>query len=278
MSDTAQTLIDHMVATGGWPEPGLLQSILEQGEAAVPPLLEVVHREATDWPEVETLRRACLLLGSLEATSAIPALIELFYRYDDDLLEDIYRALAMLGAEAVEPALAVVRDGLLGWYPRAMAANAAIEASSQEPALRARLTAALRELLAGYIARAETLDVEEIDMATSLVTDLARLADPEARALIDAATTCLIRAVTTSSKPSLLPLTCSSWSSTVCCPKIVATAGLEAWAAPRPWPSASSARCSSEVTCCSWPRSLMSTGVPCCQVLNWPANLSSTIA
>lgn len=59
----------------------MLQRILEQGEAAVPPLLEVVRREVTGWPQAETLCKA------LEATSAIPALIELFYRYDDDLLE-----------------------------------------------------------------------------------------------------------------------------------------------------------------------------------------------
>jgi hypothetical protein len=187
MSDTAQTLVEQMVAAEGWPEPQLLEEILEQGEAAIPPLLEVVRREVTDWPEAETLCQACLLLGSLGAKSAIPALIELFYRYDDDLLEDVYRALAMLGAAAVVPALAVVRDGSLGWYPRAMAANATIEGSSQEPALRGRVTATLRELLADYVARAETLDDEEIDVATSLVTDLAHLADPEARALIDAA-------------------------------------------------------------------------------------------
>jgi hypothetical protein len=187
MNDTAQTLIDQMVAAGGWPEPKLLEAILEQGETAVPPLLGVVRREVTDWPQAETLCQACRLLGSLGATSAIPVLIELFYRYDDDLLEDVYRALAVLGAEAVEPALAVVRDESPGWYPRAMAANAAFEASSQDPALRARVTAALRELLAGYIVQAETLDDEEIAMATSLVAELAQLADPEARSLIDAA-------------------------------------------------------------------------------------------
>jgi hypothetical protein len=187
MSDPAQTLMDDMLAAGEWPEPGLLQSILEQGEAAVPPLQEVVGREVKGWRQAETLRRACLLLGSLGATSAIPALIELFYRYHDYLLEDVYRALAMLGAEAVEPALAVVRDEALGWYPRAMAANAAIEASGQDAALRAQVTAALRELLAGYVARAGALNEEEISVATSLVTDLAQLADPEARSLIDAA-------------------------------------------------------------------------------------------
>jgi hypothetical protein len=37
------------------------------------------------------------------------------------------------------------------------------------------------------VARAETLNDEETSVATSLVTDLAQLADPEARALIDAA-------------------------------------------------------------------------------------------
>jgi hypothetical protein len=176
-----------MVAAEGWPEPQLLEAILEQNEEAVPPLLEIVHEKVHDLSDVQTLCHACLLLGSLEVTSAIPDLIELFYRYDSDLLEDVYRSLAVMGAKAVEPALAVVCDGSLGWYPRAMATNAAVEASSQDPALRTRVTAALRELLADYVARAETLDDEEIDMATSLVSDLAHLANPEARALIDAA-------------------------------------------------------------------------------------------
>jgi hypothetical protein len=127
------------------------------------------------------------LLGNIGATSAIPALVKLFYRYDSDMLEDVAEALVMLGTDAVEPALAAVRDGSLPWYPRAMAANAAIEAARPEPALQEHVTTVLRDLLAGYVARAEVLEDDEISTATSLVMDLAQLADAEVRDLIDAA-------------------------------------------------------------------------------------------
>jgi uncharacterized protein YecA (UPF0149 family) len=103
------------------------------------------------------------------------------------MLEDVAQALVMLGTDAVEPALAAVRDGSLPWYPRAMAANAAIEAARPDPALQEHVTTVLRDLLAGYVARAEDLKDDEISTATSLVMDLAQLADAEARDLIDAA-------------------------------------------------------------------------------------------
>jgi uncharacterized protein YecA (UPF0149 family) len=103
------------------------------------------------------------------------------------MLEDVAQALVMLGTDAVEPALAAVRDGSLPWYPRAMAASAAIEAAGPDPALQEHVNAVPRDLLAGYVARAEDLEDDEISTAISLVMDLAQLADAEARDLIDAA-------------------------------------------------------------------------------------------
>src|SRR5262249_1522043 len=78
-------------------------------------------------------------------------------------------------------------DPNLRWYARAMAGNAAIEATRDAPELRARITATLRELLADLVARESDLSDEEVSMATSLVIDLAHLADPHARELSDAA-------------------------------------------------------------------------------------------
>ncbi len=187
MTEMAQTLVEQMVAAEGWPDPQVLEDILEQGEAAVAPLLEVVEREIYDESDVDVLCHACLLLGSIGATSAIPALVELFCRYDSDLLEDVARALIMLGAEAVEPTLVAVCDGSLRWYPRAMASNAAVEAARSDPALQKHVAATLRNLLADYVARSDALEDDEVSMVTSLVMDLAQLADPEARDLIDAA-------------------------------------------------------------------------------------------
>ncbi len=187
MTEMTRTLIEQMIAAEGWPDPRVLQDILEQGDAAVAPLLEVVGREIYKESDMDVLCHACLLLGNIGATSAIPVLIELFYRYDSDLLEDVVRALIMLGTEVVEPALAAARDGSLAWYPRAMASNAAIEAARSDPALQKHVATTLRDLLADYVAQADALEDNEVSMVTSLVMDLAELADPEARDLIDAA-------------------------------------------------------------------------------------------
>ena len=61
------------------------------------------------------------------------------------------------------------------------------EIEAQLHALFAEHDPALRDLLADYVARAEDLADDEISAATSFVMDLAQLADPKARGLIDAA-------------------------------------------------------------------------------------------
>jgi hypothetical protein len=111
----------------------------------------------------------------------------LFRRFDGDVLEVYARALAMFGADAIEPALDVMRDPSLGWYQRAMASNAAIDAAGDNPALRARVSTGLRALLADYLTRSTTLDDNDCEVVTSVVSDLAGLADPESRPLIEAA-------------------------------------------------------------------------------------------
>jgi hypothetical protein len=68
-----------------------------------------------------------------------------------------------------------------------MALQAAEQASRDDPALRTRVAEALRGLLADLVARAPDLDEDDKEMASSLVTDLAELADPLARDLIQSA-------------------------------------------------------------------------------------------
>jgi hypothetical protein len=92
----------------------------------------------------------------------------------------------LLGAPAAEPALTVLRDTSLDWYPRTEASTAAILAAGNDPELRERVAATLRELLAGYVDRPDGLEDDDHDMASSLVADLTHLADPEARELIAA--------------------------------------------------------------------------------------------
>ena len=187
-ADTARDLVVHMVAAGEWPEPGLLEEVLAKGETAVEPLREVVRRDVHGWPEEAPLCFAIDMLGTLGAMAAIPDLIQLFYHYDNETLQSASGTLGLLGQPAVEPALTVLRDTSLEWYPRTEASTAAILAAGDDAGLRERVAATLRELLAGYLERADEFeDDDDYDMASSLVADLTHLADPQARELIAAA-------------------------------------------------------------------------------------------
>jgi hypothetical protein len=187
VEETAQALVNRLVAAGEWPEPGLLEAILARGAEAREPLLEVIRREPQGWPEDAPIGFATDLLGSLRDPAALPDMLELFRRFDDEMLESVYSAVGALGPAAIEPALAVARDRTLGWYPRAMAVNAAIRAAGDDLVSRARIAEVLREELAGFLARAEELEDDDFDLVSSLVCDLTDLADPAARDLILAA-------------------------------------------------------------------------------------------
>jgi hypothetical protein len=178
-----QELVDQLVAAEEWPDPNLLQAILDRGEAGIEPLIAVLETDDANYAK----DYATQILGSLGATQAIPVVAGLFRRFDGDVLELYMRALAMFGAEAIEPALEVVRDPALRWYQRAMASNAAVDAAGDDPALRLRVSAELRTLLADYLGRITTLNAADSEVVTSLVVDLAGLADPESRPLIEAA-------------------------------------------------------------------------------------------
>lgn len=188
MNNEAQELVDQMVAAEGWPKPELLEAILEQGEEAVDPLLEVLrgdrYEEDIVWASVD---HTAQLLASLEATSTIPAVVEQFYRYDTDILEGVSDGLGMFGPAAIEPALEVVADESLRWYPRVRASSAAIGAAGDDPQLRDHVAAELRKLLREYMERDAKLGSETRDMASWLVYQLSRMADPQARELIHTA-------------------------------------------------------------------------------------------
>jgi hypothetical protein len=186
-STTARALVDELVAAGEWPTPQLLEDILGQGEEAVEPLREVVRRDVHGWPDEAPLCFAIDLLGSLGAMQAIPDLVDLFRRYDNETLQSASATLGVFGAAAVDAMLPLVREDSLDWYQRSEASTAAILAAGEDVELRERVAATLREILAADVARASELDEDEKEWAASVVTDLTHMADPKARELIQAA-------------------------------------------------------------------------------------------
>jgi hypothetical protein len=187
MSDTARELVERLVAAGEWPEPQLLEDILAHGEAAVEPLREVVRHEVHGWPEEAPLCFAIDLLGGLGAVVAVPDLVALFSRHDNETLQSASTTLGCFGEAAFEALLGIVREPSRSTFQRAEAITGALLAAAGSPELRGRVAAALREVLADYVARAADLTDEESEMASFIVADLSQLADPHARETIDAA-------------------------------------------------------------------------------------------
>jgi hypothetical protein len=248
MSEPAKALVQKLVEAGEWPAPALLEEILAQGPEAVGPLLEVVQSRPHGWPAEAPLDHAVILLCILRPPEALQPLVELLRHYHNETAETVSEHAWVFEGAVIEPALEVLRDAGLIWYSRSAAGELAIRAAGKDPNLRGQVAAALRELLAQYLARApevkremeearaaaaaldeedefeeeedlpeedpedeggaesaehqvgEEGEVEEEEivarpgspadfyqMASCVVTDLAMLADPQARDLIDQA-------------------------------------------------------------------------------------------
>ncbi|MBI4861358.1 MAG: hypothetical protein HY815_14035 [Candidatus Riflebacteria bacterium] len=187
MYDDMGRLVEQMVAEGEWPDPQLLDEILSAGDRAVEPLLEVVRCEVHGWPAEAPLGFAARLLGQLRAQASLRALVDLLYRYDNETLEAVESALVTLGPVTVGPLLLALRDPRLPWGPKAAAAGALTKVAADDRASWDVVTGAFVDQLSGYVERASTLTSDEIEMATELAGQLARLGVRRARGLIQLA-------------------------------------------------------------------------------------------
>ena len=149
----AQALVDRMVAAGEWPEPALLEKIIEAGDAAVAPLISVVRTYPRGWPEEAPLNHAMAMLSILRRPAAIPELIEIIRRYGIETGELAAESFGSFGAVAFEPLFSVCRDQAVTGYARINAITAALGAAGDDQALRARLADVVRPILADVIER-----------------------------------------------------------------------------------------------------------------------------
>jgi len=130
-------LIQQLIQSGDRPHPNLLADILACGEAAVEPLLTIISDPKMYWDDTRGQRYwlpeyAMGLLGDLRAEAAVPVLIGLLDWQNMDVEQVVY-ALARIGPAAVEPTKAAVLNRSLGWYPRALAAQALAAQVYMEP-------------------------------------------------------------------------------------------------------------------------------------------------
>lgn len=101
MTDSIDDLISELTPENDFPSPELLTAIVEQGEAMVTPLCQILSD-----PEMEgwSLHYAAYLLALHGSPQAIPALANTFRLFDTDFLESTSDALSAFGAAAIDPA------------------------------------------------------------------------------------------------------------------------------------------------------------------------------
>ena len=150
-----------MVEAGEWPEPALLEQILEAGDSAVEPLLSILHTRPRGWPEEAPLVHAIGLLTMLRPPAALPPLIELARDRTVDLAEEAGDALASYGQQGLEALIDLIRDPCIIGYQRATLIDCAKNAVGDDFLMRSLLAGTLRLVFAQVAAHALEQRVEE---------------------------------------------------------------------------------------------------------------------
>ncbi|MGC8639777.1 MAG: SEC-C metal-binding domain-containing protein [Isosphaeraceae bacterium] len=150
----AAALVDQMVAAGEWPHPDLLQQILDQGEAAVGPLVDVVKTRPLGWPQEALLDNAVGLLSMLKSPTALPALREAARFYKNDTAPQLADAIALHGQAGLDALIELIRDPAVSGYLRSDLIHGAKKAAGTDPALRSRLADAVRTVFEEVVAEA----------------------------------------------------------------------------------------------------------------------------
>ena len=143
-----------MVDQGEWPPPELLQRIVNTGDAAVEPLLDVLRSRPQEWPGLDSLCHAIGLLSVLRPPAAIPDLVEIITEYDMEPSIDAANALVDFGAPGFDALINLCSNPSLKGYQRADVMSAAADAAGDDPARRSRVGEIIRPILDQAIAKA----------------------------------------------------------------------------------------------------------------------------
>ena len=189
--DTAM-LVKAMVQSNEHPDGALLREILNRKGEAVPYLRQALRDdiEVTYVSDFATQLLANLKLNGVnEADEAVPDIVDIFRRIDDDFLDFLASYLSVFGTRAAHELLAVIDEGKLNWLQQTSAYNAAIAAADSSDEVRADIASRVRNKLIGYIAREEADDDNLLDepYVASLICDLMELRDQSSLPLMQQA-------------------------------------------------------------------------------------------
>jgi hypothetical protein len=179
-------LLGELCQAGQKPRRTLLDRVKAHGQAAVPPLLEMVvdeklHNADSNSPEVWAPLHAIQLLGELGAPDAIESLLPLFDWVDDDYLAEMLpEAFGGIGAPAVAPLRALLFDRGKNVWARVRAAESLRKIGQGHPETRSDVVSGLvarldpvesqvpeDEILNGFVI-SELLDLRAVEAAPAI--------------------------------------------------------------------------------------------------------------
>ncbi|HEX4072103.1 MAG TPA: hypothetical protein VHX68_13060, partial [Planctomycetaceae bacterium] len=114
----ARALVDEMLECGEWPPPELLQQIVNRGDAAIEPLLDLLRSRPQEWPGMDSLCYAIGLLSVLRRPETIAELVEIFKEYDMQPSVEAAEALVDFGAAGFDTLVNLCADPSITGYRR----------------------------------------------------------------------------------------------------------------------------------------------------------------
>jgi hypothetical protein len=150
----AGILVQQMVEAGEWPAPELLERIVNAGNGAVGPLLDVLRAKPPSRPEPHVLRHVMGLLSVLRPPEAITELVHLVEHDEEVASADAAEALGESGDAGFEALINLCSSASIKGYRRSYVFDAAAFAALENRARKARLREVLHPILEDTIAKA----------------------------------------------------------------------------------------------------------------------------
>jgi SEC-C motif len=150
----AGILVQQMVEGGEWPAPELLERIVNAGNGAVGPLLDVLRAKPPSRPEPHVLRHVMGLLSVLRPPEAITELVHLVEHDDEVASADAAEALGESGDAGFAALVDLCSSKSIKGYRRSYVFDSAAFAALEKRARKTRLREVLHPILEDTIAKA----------------------------------------------------------------------------------------------------------------------------
>jgi hypothetical protein len=150
----AGILVQQMVEAGEWPAPELLERIVNAGNGAVGPLLDVLRAKPPSRPAPRVRRHVMGLLSVLRPPEAIEELVHLVEHDDEVASADAAEALGESGDAGFAALVDLCSSASIKGYRRSYVFDAAAFAALEKRARKTRLREVLHPILEDTMAKA----------------------------------------------------------------------------------------------------------------------------